>query len=235
MPLSLCNIHFRPACTQVPLAMDCTDSHILIASAPLELLVLQLQGGGGVLAGSSALGTTAASSAADGSGSGGGAAAGGGGRPPSAPGKGAKLVAVRELSLFNVGRPVQDVSLVSVAAAEMAHKALRGTLVGWRGDGFEFCVADRDACAHGSSLTCPFMSLRQCMFECADVPAFRMCISSPHCRPVEGCWQQQQWSRTAWCRERCWGHDWRPSVAAALCCAAALGRHAECAGPVERR
>lgn len=88
--------------------MDCTDSHILIASAPLELLVLQLDGGADGQPGLSAVDSAAAAS----------------GRPTAA-GK-AKLVAVRELSLFNVGRPVQDVALVSAAAAEMAHKALQG-------------------------------------------------------------------------------------------------------------
>lgn len=94
--------------------MDCTDSHILIASAPLELLVLQLEGG-------STPGTPAGLSGAD-------AAPG---RPPSAPAGKGRLVAVRELSLFNVGRPVQAVALVSAAAADMAHKATRGVCVGF--------------------------------------------------------------------------------------------------------
>lgn len=82
--------------------MDCTDNHILLASAPLELLVLQLEG----------FGSSGGNSGPD-------------GRPSSALGK-TSLVAVRELSLFNVGRPVQDVALVSAAAADMAQKALRG-------------------------------------------------------------------------------------------------------------
>jgi hypothetical protein len=94
--------------------MDCTDSHILLASAPLELLVLQLEGG-------SQTGTSAVSSASEG-------VPPASSRPSTAPGAGGKprLVAVRELSLFNVGRPVQDVALVSAAAADMAQKALRG-------------------------------------------------------------------------------------------------------------
>lgn len=98
---------------QVPLAMDCTDSHILISSAPLELLVLQLQPDS-----SSAPGGLSASEGLQA-----GAAPG---RPPSAPAGKAKLVAVRELSLFNVGRPVQDVALVSAAAADMVEKVIRG-------------------------------------------------------------------------------------------------------------
>lgn len=93
--------------------MDCTDSHILIASAPLELLVLQLEGG-------STPGTPAGLSGAD---------AVSPARPPSAPAGKGRLVAVRELSLFNVGRPVQAVALVSAAAADMAHKATRGVCV----------------------------------------------------------------------------------------------------------
>jgi hypothetical protein len=91
--------------------MDCTDSHILLASAPLEILVLQLEGG-------SPTGTSAVSAAAE-------SVPAASSRPSTAPGK-PRLVAVRELSLFNVGRPVQDVALVSAAAADMAHKAMRG-------------------------------------------------------------------------------------------------------------
>jgi hypothetical protein len=103
---------------QVPLAMDCTDKHILISSAPLELLVLQLQHEGG-----STVGVAGGSSASEG---GLKPAAAVPGRPPSAQPGGAKLVTVRELSLFNVGRPVQDVALVSAAAADMVDKAIRG-------------------------------------------------------------------------------------------------------------
>lgn len=104
---------------QVPLAMDCTDSHILICSAPLELLVLQLQPDG-----SSAAGAPGGPSASEGGLQGAAAP----GRPSTAPAGKARLVAVRELSLFNVGRPVQDVALVSVAAAGMAEKFIRGRL-----------------------------------------------------------------------------------------------------------
>jgi hypothetical protein len=92
---------------QVPLAMDCTEQHILIASAPLQLLVLQLEGppaaaGANLLpAGRSSVGLAAGSGQH-------------------------RLVAVRELSMFNVGRPVQDVALVSPAAADMARRMLRG-------------------------------------------------------------------------------------------------------------
>jgi hypothetical protein len=94
--------------------MDCSDNYIMIASAPLELLVLQLEGAS---PSSAAAGPSASAEAAS-------------CRPPSAPSGKGRLVAVRELSLFNVGRPVQDVALVSAAAAEMAHKASRGAGLG---------------------------------------------------------------------------------------------------------
>jgi hypothetical protein len=93
--------------------MDCTEQHIVIASAPLELLVLQLEG-------SPAAAATSRPAAA---------AGGASGKSPAGTGSGqqkARLVAVRELSLFNVGRPIAGVALVSAAAADMAHKALRG-------------------------------------------------------------------------------------------------------------
>jgi hypothetical protein len=91
--------------------MDCTEQHILIASAPLQLLVLQLEGPTAAAAGMLPSGRSSA-----------GLAAGSGQR---------RLVAVRELSMFNVGRPVQDVALVSPAAADMAKRVLRGAR-GWR-------------------------------------------------------------------------------------------------------
>ncbi|KAF8071370.1 R06F6.8 [Scenedesmus sp. PABB004] len=98
--LDLSSVVASHTLAKVPLAMDCTEQHILLASAPLQLLLLQLQGGG----------------------------AGGGGRPPASGGA-ARLVAVRELSLFNVGRPVAGVALVPAAAAEMAKRVLPdGTL-----------------------------------------------------------------------------------------------------------
>jgi hypothetical protein len=111
------------ALLQVPLAMDCTEQCILIASAPLQLLVLQLEGlpAAAAAGGSASLLPAGRSSA--------GLAAGSGQR---------RLVAVRELSMFNVGRPVQDMALVSPAAADMAKRVLRGARMlrrdasGWR-------------------------------------------------------------------------------------------------------
>lgn len=85
--------------SRVPLAMDCTEQHVLVASAPLQLLLLQLEGGS-----SSSPARPAGSSAAANSNS-------------------RRLVAVRELSMFNVGRPVCDVALVSPAmTAEQLHR-----------------------------------------------------------------------------------------------------------------
>jgi hypothetical protein len=94
--------------------MDCTEQHILIASAPLQLLVLQLEGPPAAAAAGAANLLPAGRSSA-------GLAAGSGQR---------RLVAVRELSMFNVGRPVQDVALVSPAAADMAKRVLRGAGLG---------------------------------------------------------------------------------------------------------
>lgn len=116
--------------------MDCTDKHILISSAPLELLVLQLQYEGGSTAG-------AAGSSSDGGLT---PAAAVPGRPPSAPLGKAKLVAVRELSLFNVGRPVQDVALVSAAAAEMVDRAIRG-MRGMRSSADKLVIVQCDRCS----------------------------------------------------------------------------------------
>uniref|UniRef100_A0A383V6J0 RIC1 C-terminal alpha solenoid region domain-containing protein n=1 Tax=Tetradesmus obliquus TaxID=3088 RepID=A0A383V6J0_TETOB len=95
--------------SKVPLAMDCTEQHILIASAPLQLLVLQLEG---PPAAAAAAGSAALLPA------GRGLAGGSLGQR--------RLVAVRELCMFNVGRPVAEVALVSPAAADMAKRVLRG-------------------------------------------------------------------------------------------------------------
>lgn len=73
---------------QAPLAMDCSGSHIVIASEPLELLVLELQ-----------LPRSATAPAGSGT-----------AKPASA--AAARLVPVRELSMFNVGRPLLDIALV---------------------------------------------------------------------------------------------------------------------------
>lgn len=100
--------------------MDCTEQQIIIASAPLQLLLLQLEGARG----GSLPGPATASS-----------------RPGSAPQQ-RRLVAVRELCMFNVGRPVQDVALVPQAAADMARRLLKGA----RARGLVFYFACVRAC-----------------------------------------------------------------------------------------
>jgi hypothetical protein len=128
------------ALLQVPLAMDCTEQHILIASAPLQLLVLQLEGPPAAAAAAGANLLPAGRSSA-------GLAAGAGQR---------RLVAVRELSMFNVGRPVQDVALVSPAAADMAKRVLRGA---WVGQGFCKRVLNEVCAAGPGSLAARLLSV----------------------------------------------------------------------------
>jgi len=85
--------------------MDCTDQHILVASAPLQLLLLQLETISAGPAAAAAAGSVPGSSMAQ-----------------------QRLVAVRELSMFNVGRPVSGLALVSAAATDMAQRAMTGRL-----------------------------------------------------------------------------------------------------------
>ncbi len=102
-PDCACTLLRHCRCHQVPLAMDCLHQHIIIASEPLELTVLALE-----------LPTAAetASLAAGAPGTAPGHARSNSSSNSKALGPQARLVPVRELSMFNPGRPLLDIALV---------------------------------------------------------------------------------------------------------------------------
>ncbi len=88
-PTPLCQL-------QVPSCMDCVGNHIIIASLPLELTLLQFDAAHG------------------------------------------RLVAVRELSIFNVGRPLQGLAIVppqALDSSELVGGAAAGATAGKRASG----------------------------------------------------------------------------------------------------